>query len=341
MGRKLVIVKHFKGQKPEKPKKIWQVEAAKSNRSTCMKCKQQIEKGVVRIGVVTFYPHRYCRWYHLQCSGAALLGATEERIWGKSKLEESEVTKIMTMVEKVNMVTVIKQLPGLTGQLDMPRFAAAMTGRYNKFRAFRFGLPEEQRYTKNWNWRCFLATMLVCNTHETAMLAVTDKLFTVYQTPEALAALEGDKTTQKAWMDWMEKNDMRHAGKKISYIIRANKNLLENYDGEVPDNRDALQAMNGVGRHVASVTMAWVHEKAEFGIDTHVRRIMERWGYINKGDTEVEVENKVKKIIPEKQIGHFSRAFVDHGQQICGYTPDCENCFMKHSCPTASKLLDW
>ena len=92
---------------------------------------------------------------------------------------------------------------------------------------------------------------------------------------------------------------------------------------------------------MSSVTLAWVHEAPEFGVDVHVRRILERWGYIEEKDPEDVVEAKIKSQIPEEQIGHFSRSFVDHGQSICGYTPDCGNCYLNKACPTASKYMDW
>ena len=237
--------------------------------------------------------------------------------------------------------TIVRSLPGIVGQLDLPRFAAALTQRYQRFRSFRFGLPDSEMYTENWNWRCFLATMLVCNTHETAMLDVTDTLFKVYSSPHALLALEHDDTSQAAWITWMKKRDLRHAARKLRDILKATRHLLDSYSGCVPNSRGLLQKMSGVGRHVASVTMAWVHKAPEFGIDTHVSRILRRWGYVPDSFGDVETEDLIKRSIPTDQIGHFSRAFVDHGQQICGFTPDCENCYLRGSCPTAAKELEW
>jgi endonuclease-3 len=173
------------------------------------------------------------------------------------------------------------------------------------------------------------------------MLAFIEKFFKVYATPMALDKLRGDKTTTKAWMDFGDKIDLRHIGKKMAYVLRANKTLLDEHDGDVPNNRETLQKMNGVGRHVASIAMAWCHQEAEFGIDVHVKRILQRWGYITEEMKDIEVEEKVKELIPSKEIGHFSRSFVDHGQTVCGYTPDCQNCYLKHSCPTAAKHLEW
>ena len=98
-------------------------------------------------------------------------------------------------------------------------------------------------------------------------------------------------------------------------------------------------ALASSGMKLALLTM--LHEAPEFGVDVHVRRILERWGYIEEKDPEDVVEAKIKSQIPEEQIGHFSRSFVDHGQSICGYTPDCGNYYLNKACPTASKYMDW
>jgi endonuclease-3 len=330
--------------KREKVKKAWVLEVAKSGRSKCCFCKTLINKGDLRMGVLTFYPHRNCRWHHYgECMHRSMLGATLDRVWGTSKLGDAMPEGLGAELERINATVPRALLPSISGDLDLPRFATSISSRYTRFRSFRFGLPEDQMYTQNWNWRCFIATMLVCNTHETAMLAFTDKFFKVYQTPEQLLSLDGDDETQDAWIKHATKMDLRHAGKKMTNTIKATRTILERFGGEIPNDRKALQAMRGVGRHVASVTMAWVHESPEFGIDTHVSRILERFGYISKDMDEIQVEEVVKRSVPKEQIGAFSRAFVDHGQQVCGFTPDCQNCFLRRSCPTAAKEvdLDW
>jgi len=347
-------VAQLKQEQPKKkPNKAYLCERAKSGRSVCKKCRQTIPKGELRIGLLTFYPHRNIRWFHsssdLGCADQLLSKATLEEFWNLKTLSSDDKETLVSLLEaqklqlaiKNTAMTVTHTLPSVTGELSMPMFASSITERYNRFRSFRFGLPEEQRFGKNWRWRCLLATMLVCNTHETAMLAFTEKLFLVYKTPEELDKLRGDKITTKAWMDYGDKNDLRHSGKKMTFILRANKLLLDKYDGEVPKQREELEAMNGVGRHVASITMAWCYQRPEFGIDVHVKRILTRWGYISEDMSDIQIENKVKSLIPEDKIGHFSRAFVDHGQQVCGYTPNCSECYLKHSCPTAAKYMDW
>ena len=322
-------------------KKGWVIECAKSGRSKCAHCHQNIEKDTLRLGLVTFYPRRFCKWHHYgECMQYAAIGATMDRVWGLEQFDPETIENLRKELEICNALVVPKSLPGITGQLDMPRFADAITGRYNRFRSFTFGLPEAEKFNKIWNWRCFLATILVSNTHESAMLNVTQSFFKVYPTPEALMELKDDQRIQQAWMDWMEKRDIRHVGKKIKFLLNTTEILLKDHNGEIPQDREVLEKMPGVGRHVASISMAWIHQAPEFGIDTHVTRILKRWGYIEEKCKDIDAEKRVKELIPEKQIGHFSRAFVDHGQSVCGFTPDCQNCFLRASCPCAAKHAD-
>jgi len=326
--------------KPKRSNRIWELEQAKSDRSRCTQCKEFIAKGTFRLGVVTYYPHRNVRWTHFPgCSKKALVGATMSLINPKTSLSEDQ----QEMIEEIQQQreAPVAPLATITGGINVESCAGLMTGRYGRFRSFTFGLPLEERYTQNWNWRCFLATILVCNTHETAMLAVADKLFKSFPNEDALLTVAEDEDLQRRWKDIMEEHKLRHVGNKLRNILEATKCIKEEHSGEIPATRRELEKMRGVGRHVSSVTMAWVHEKSEFGIDVHVRRIMTRLGYVDDSMTDVAVEKKVKSLVPEDKVGHFSRALVDHGQQVCGFTPNCDACFLKSSCPTAAQHLDW
>ena len=324
-------------------KGIYLIDYAKTGQAVCRKCGERIGKGCLRIAKVTFQPNRLCKYYHFDsCVGLILRGANPNYLKGIEKISMGDRFKIMQTLVQTNLLEVPQApLPELVGELDMPRFAGIMTTKYTRFRSFNFGLPDAQKYGKNWNWRCLLATMLVCNTHETAMLKVTNKLFEAYQTPESFVTLMSNKEAKKKWMDWMEHCELRHVGRKLFFILRATQILIKDHDGEVPEDRETLEAMHGVGRHVASIVMAWVHQKGEFGIDTHVSRILKRWNYVPKEMKDIDIEEKVKQQIPEKQLGAFSRAFVDHGQRYCGYTPNCKACPLRGCCPSASQYIDW
>lgn len=314
---------------------------AKSARSICRKCQTHIEKNQIRVGHIKYCPYRQCLWYHLACAGNVTAGSDVLEIKGFNTLSESHQQCLLTIMKASEKTLRQRALTCIVGSLDMPMFADALSARYNKFRSFRFGLPRDQIHTTNWKWRCFLATMLVCNTHESAMLKVAGQLFRVYETPEQLDTLRTDNIAIAAWKKWMDSRDLRHAGRKIKHILNANRIIIEEHGGLVPSDRSVLLSFPGVGRHVSSVTMAWVHNAPEFGVDVHVRRIMQRWGFITSKDPEKLIEAKVKAAIQTDKIGKFSRSFVDHGQSTCGYTPNCAECHLRFACPTGSKHLDW
>jgi endonuclease III len=320
-------------------------EPAKSGRSSCSRCKHKIEKDCVRIGVETFHRFRRLLWYHPtgECLGALVMLIEPDRIEGLDDLSAEQQAAVRAALVKPDL-PIVKTLTELTGDISMPQMALAMTGRYYKFRSFSFGLPDPELYSTNWNWRCLLATILVCNTKETAMLEVVDWLFREYSTPTELLALEDDPLTRHTVKLRMDKHKLRHGGRKIMSILKATKRMQEEWGGEVPNDRDELRKVPGVGSHVSSVTMAWVHQAPEFGVDVHVKRILERMGYIEGRDKEEMIEAKVKLQIESDRLGHFSRAFVDHGQTVCGFTPDCANCYLNKCCPTGRRNmadLEW
>ena len=318
------------------------VEPAKSNRSSCARCKTKIEKGYPRIGVETFHRFRRMQWYHCDadCLGALVMLMEPERVEGLCELCPNDQAAVRTVLTKPDL-PMVKELTAFTGDISLPQMAQAMSGRYNKFRSFSFGLADDKMYSTNWNWRCFLATILVCNTKETAMLSVTDWLFKEFSTPSDLLALEGDLEGQREVKLRMDAAKLRHGGRKIMSILKATRFVQEECGGEVPNDREALRTVPGVGSHVSSVTLAWVHQAPEFGVDVHVKRILERMGYTEGRDKEEMIEAKVKMEVEPKKLGHFSRAFVDHGQLVCGFTPDCANCYLNKCCPTGRRNMDW
>jgi len=315
------------------------IEEARTGRSKCKACRQYIGKGKYRAGLLTFIPHRNVKWYHLDkaCVARLTLSLLLERSIGWRELPECQ----KEIARQCWVGRPQPSLCGLSGPLDMSRLAMALTSRYDRFRSFRFALPANERYSSNWNWRCLMATMLVCNTREETMLRVTDRLFKEFPDQDSLLSLYENPGRREYWKNYMIQEDLKHAKRKMGNILYATKIIKEEHGGEIPTSREALRRIPGVGAHVSSVTLAWVHKAPEFGIDVHVRRIMERWGMIDKKEKDPQVEIHVKEEVPAEQLGHFSRAFVDHGQNICGYVPDCPNCYLRKCCPAAAKYLDW
>lgn len=145
---------------------------------------------------------------------------------------------------------------------------------------------------------------------------------------------ENPNPSDMSKMDWKELADrmdtynLKYTGKKAKEIIFVSQWALENK--KIIGKREVLESLPGVGRHVASVILATVYNKPEFGIDFHVKRVLSRFGFKKMSDKALE-SLVAEKIKPEN-IGHFSRAFVDFGQNACVTNPNCSACVLSPLC---------
>ena len=214
------------------------------------------------------------------------------------------------------------------GKVGILSFSGLLSSRYKKYRNFTFGLMK--KYTSEWRWRCFISTILVCNSSERAMLKAGEEIFKRFSNAGQLASATVEE------MDWirtvLDKHKINQAPRKVDYIVNAS------HLGGVPGTKQELKKLPGVGDHVASVTLAWVYEAPEFGVDRHVRRILKRLKFVRAKASDREIEHLVKQKIPAKELGRFSRTLVDLGQEICGFTPRCKSCFLQKQCPSS---LEW
>jgi len=314
------------------------LERAKSGRSECRGCAEKIAKGTLRVGLVTYRPYKTTQWHHLaqSCISCDELSSKPEKLDAE---EDAALEKFMT-ASQPSVARPVSEL--VIGPLSLNQLAHLMTQKYRKFRSFSFGLPDRSKYSANWDWRCLLSTILVCNTRESGMLKFGNFLFKLFPDPESLALLKDDDAGRRIVLDEMKKCKLKHGGRKIDYIIGATEVVLKN--GSVPKTKAALQSIKGVGHHVASVVLSWTGVSPEFGVDVHVERIMKRLGMIQKQESAIETEIRVKAEVDPEIIGHFSRSFVDFGQAgACAYTPACEECWLRKACPTGRKYteLDW
>jgi len=218
------------------------------------------------------------------------------------------------------------------GVID-PLLACHLNSRYSQFRSFSFGC--NRLYDDNWGWRCFMAVILVGGNREKDMLNLTQELFERVKTP--LQLIEFAALQSKALISMMVKNGIGPVRSKISTMVNGSEIVIR-CGGAVPQNGEILSRIKGVGDHTRDVTLAWVHQQGEFGVDLHVRRIMRRMGIIDSNTTDHQIVDMVKKSVPPEKIGHFSRAFVDHGQTVCGHVPNCGICSLRNICP---KILNW
>ncbi len=113
---------------------------------------------------------------------------------------------------------------------------------------------------------------------------------------------------------------------KAKNIIAAARGLVENHGGEVPRERESLEALPGVGRKTANVVMSVAFEDAAFAVDTHVFRVSHRLG-LTLATTPRGVEEDVTKLVPPAKWRHAHHWLILHGRAICkAPTPHCGEC---------------
>lgn len=175
-------------------------------------------------------------------------------------------------------------------------------------------------------------------TNEDKMLFVTSCLLTAGTNEmKAVVICEQIKDiwtlSYKELLHLANKVRIPYAPAKCVQIIKTRDIILNNFRKELPQDRAKLEQLPGVARHTASVILATVFDKTEFAVDLHVRRILSRLHLTPaKSQTDLAIERFVTSTIDDQKLGHFSRALVDFGQDICGSKPRCNVCPL--DCPS-------
>lgn len=126
---------------------------------------------------------------------------------------------------------------------------------------------------------------------------------------------------------------------KARDIIGMAREIIERFDGKVPDNLEDLTSLPGVGRKTANLICGDVYGKPAVVADTHLIRISNLLGLVNTKDP-LKVELELKKILPPEESNDFCHRCVLHGRAVCvARRPDCQNCCMAESCKSAKKEL--
>ncbi|MBR1946118.1 MAG: endonuclease III [Alphaproteobacteria bacterium] len=175
-----------------------------------------------------------------------------------------------------------------------------------------------------------VAIVLSAQTTDKNVNKATPALFKVASAPEQMVALGEEKL----------KEYIRSIGlfnSKAKNIIALSKDLIEKYNGEIPQNVDELQKLAGVGRKTANVFLNTMYGAPTFGVDTHVLRLGNRIG-LAKGKTPLEVEKALAKavtgVIPDEDLKNVSHWLVLHGRYICtAKKPACDKCPVTDLCP--------
>lgn len=114
--------------------------------------------------------------------------------------------------------------------------------------------------------------------------------------------------------------------RKAEYIRTVAQELVAKYDGHVPNNREFLESLPGVGRKTCNVVLSNLYDVPAIAVDTHVKRVANRLG-LTKSDDISKIEQDLMKFFPEEKWGRVHHQLVLFGRYICkSAKPDCANC---------------
>ena len=124
---------------------------------------------------------------------------------------------------------------------------------------------------------------------------------------------------------------------KTKAIIALSADLVERYDGVVPDDLDELVTLHGVGRKTASVVLAEAFRVPAIAVDTHVNRVTNRLGMVKSTDP-VKIEFELRDLYPESAWDGLSMRFIQFGRDVCdAKKPRCWECPITGLCPYPDK----
>lgn len=177
------------------------------------------------------------------------------------------------------------------------------------------------------------AVLLSAQATDVGVNKATRKLFAVANTPQAmldlgLEGLEGYIQTIGLYRS------------KAKHLLQTCQILLERFDGQVPNTREALETLPGVGRKTANVVLNVAFGQPTMAVDTHIFRVSNRTG-IAPGKTVLEVEKKLIKFVPKDYLLDAHHWLILHGRYVCqARKPRCGSCRIEDLCEYKHKTSD-
>ncbi|HKZ34148.1 MAG TPA: endonuclease III [Candidatus Nanoarchaeia archaeon] len=175
-------------------------------------------------------------------------------------------------------------------------------------------------------FKVLIACLLSLRTQDKNTEKASSALFAVADTPEKIMALSQKKLEKLIFSSG-------HYRKKARTLKHVSKVILERHNGKVPDIKEELLAIKGIGPKTANIVLAFAYGKEALPIDTHCHRIPNRLGWV-KTKTPEQTEKQLEKILPKKYWPEFNALFVLFGQTICQpISPKCSQCPVRKYCP--------
>ncbi len=206
--------------------------------------------------------------------------------------------------------------------------------RYEIFRRLHEDNPEpktELAYTTP--FELLIAVILSAQATDVSVNKATAKLYPVANTPEAIYALGVDGLSE-----YIKTIGLYNS--KAKNVIETCRRLIELHGSQVPEDREALEALPGVGRKTANVVLNTAFRQLAMAVDTHIFRVSNRTN-IAPGKNVVEVEKKLLKFVPKDFLMDAHHWLILHGRYVClARRPRCGSCRIEDLCEYKAKTSD-
>ena len=181
-------------------------------------------------------------------------------------------------------------------------------------------------------FQLLVATLLSAQCTDKRINMVTPALFARYSDARSMAAATVDEVYDLI-------RSVSYPNAKAKHLVEMSCQLVERFNGEVPESATDLTSLAGVGRKTANVIRAVWFGKATMAVDTHVYRVSHRMGLVPAtADSPRKVEDYLMANIPEADIPNAHHWLLLHGRYICkSAKPLCEQCFFNEHCPKRLK----
>jgi endonuclease III len=201
------------------------------------------------------------------------------------------------------------------------------------FRRFQAAHPEPKSELEHVTpFTLLVAVVLSAQATDAGVNKATPALFAVADTPAKMAAL-GEARLR----DYIRTIGLFNT--KAKNIIALSQLLVARHGGEVPRNREALEALPGVGRKTANVVLNVAFGEPTIAVDTHIFRVGNRTG-LATGKTPFEVETKLEAVVPAHYKRHAHHWLILHGRYVCvARRPLCEKCVIADLCKWPGKTV--
>lgn len=177
----------------------------------------------------------------------------------------------------------------------------------------------------NTPYELLIAVILSAQCTDERVNKVTEKLFQKYNTPQTMLTLSQEELEKQIYSCGFYRA-------KAGYILSASKDIIEKFNGNVPDTLEELRSLAGVGRKTANVVYSVAFKGNAIAVDTHVFRVSNRIGLAKEKDV-YKTELALMKIIDEEDWSRAHHYIIYLGRSFCkAGKPDCENCPITEFC---------